>query len=424
MTYQETLAYIYGLGRFGMRPGLERITALLNALDNPQERIKTIHVAGTNGKGSTAAFLSSILTCAGYKVGLFTSPHLFRFTERIRINGTEIKEEEVMRLAERVKAAAPATATFFEIVTAMAWLHFSGQNVDLAIMEVGMGGRFDATNAASGIMSVITPVSLDHCEYLGKTLAEIAFEKAGVVKPGRPLVTSNQTDEALAVIGLQCAKLSSPMFVCGKDFSGCWEDDGLKYQGLKTELSGLKPGIAGRYQADNAVCALAVAELLGGAGFHLPAKVLRKGIEKATWPGRMEIVGKAPRILLDGAHNSAGGEALAEALQDFPHDRLILVAGIMADKDAEGILAPLFPAAERVYAVSPNLDRALPSDRLAAFCRARKVPCTDAGTVAAGLEQAKKAAGSHDLILVCGSLFTVGEARAILHGENFEPFRG
>lgn len=424
MTYQETLSYIYDLGRFGMMPGLERITTLLKVLDNPQERSKTIHVAGTNGKGSTAAFISSILVSAGYKVGLFTSPHLSRFTERIRINGTEIEEEEVLRLAERIKTVAPSTVTFFEMVTAMAWLHFSGKNVDLAVMEAGMGGRFDATNAASGIMSVITPVSLDHCEYLGKTLTEIAFEKAGVVKPGRPLVTSTQSDEALAVIGSQCEKLSSPMFISGKDFSGCWEGDALNYHGLKTGLSGLKPGIAGRYQAENAVCALAAAELLGGMGFNLPETALRKGIEKATWPGRMEIVGKAPRILLDGAHNAAGGEALAEALQYIPHDRLILVAGVMADKDAEGIFAPLFPVIDRAYAVSPRLERALPSDRLAAFCRRRRVPCTDAGTVAAGLEQAKKAAGPNDLILVCGSLFTVGEARAILFGEYFEPFRG
>ena len=216
MTYQETLAYIYGLGRFGMKPGLERITTLLQTLDNPHERTKTIHVAGTNGKGSTAAFISSIMVIAGYKIGLYTSPHLSRFTERIRINGKEIEEEEVVRLAERVIAVAPASATFFEIVTAMAWLHFSRQGVELAVMETGMGGRFDATNAACGIMSVITPVSLDHCEYLGNTLMEIAFEKAGVVKPGRPLVTATQSEEVLAVIRRRCKELSSPIFVGGK----------------------------------------------------------------------------------------------------------------------------------------------------------------------------------------------------------------
>jgi dihydrofolate synthase/folylpolyglutamate synthase len=423
MTYQETLAHIYGLGRFGMRPGLERINSLLSSLDNPQERVKTIHVAGTNGKGSTAAFLSTIMAGAGYKVGLFTSPHLTRFTERIRLNGKEIMEEEVVRQAERVIAAAPADATFFELVTAMAWLYFAGEGVDLAIMEVGMGGRFDATNATSGIMSIITPISVDHSEYLGNTLARIAVEKAGVVKAGRPVVTAKQSDEVLTEIIRQCAKLASPIFSCGKDFDGYWEDDGLAYYGLKERLFGLKPGIAGRYQAGNAVCALAAAELLGGMGYHLSETALRSGIEKAAWPGRMEMVGKAPRILLDGAHNPAGGEALAEALQDIPRERLFLVVGVMADKDAEGIFMPLFPFTDRVYAVTPALERALPSNQLAALCRARKVPCEDAGTVAAGLERAKNAAGPGDLILVCGSLFTIGEARSILYDKHFEPFR-
>jgi dihydrofolate synthase/folylpolyglutamate synthase len=424
MNYSETIAYIYGLGRFGMRPGLERITALLLALDNPQDKIKTIHVAGTNGKGSAAMFLSTIMSCAGYKVGLFTSPHLIRFTERIRINDVEIEEENVVRLAGQVIAAAPPATTFFEMVTALGWLYFSEQRVDVAIMEAGMGGRFDATNAASGIMSVIMPVSLDHCEYLGATVAQIAFEKAGVIKPGRPVVTSVQSDEALAVMRGESAKLASPMFCNGEHFTGCWENGGLVYHGLQTSLSGLKPGIAGRYQADNAVTALAAAELLGGEGFHLPETALRSGIETASWPVRMEIAGEAPLILLDGAHNSAGGKALAEALQDVPHDRLILVAGVMADKDAEGIFTPLFPFTDRAYAVSPALERALPSDRLAGLCRARGVACEDAGTVAEGLAQARKEAGPRDLILVCGSLFTIGEARAILYAGQFEPFRG
>jgi dihydrofolate synthase/folylpolyglutamate synthase len=305
----------------------------------------------------------------------------------------------------------------------MAWLHFADEGVDLAIMEVGMGGRFDATNAASGIMSIITSISLDHSEYLGNTLAGIAVEKAGVVKPGRPVVTSNQNDEVLAVIRRQCAKLDSPIFSCGKDFNGYWVDGGLAYYGLRSKLLGLKPGIAGRYQAGNAVCALAAAELLGEMGFHLSETALRSGIDSAAWPGRMEIVGKAPRILLDGAHNPAGGEALAEALQDIPRERLILVAGVMADKDAEGIFMPLFPFTDLVYTVTPALKRALPSNQLASFCHARKVPCEDAGTVAAGLEMAKNAAGPGDLILVCGSLFTIGEARSILFDEHFEPFR-
>jgi len=423
-TYQETLAYIYGLGRFGMRPGLEKISALLKALDNPQDRIKSVHVAGTNGKGSTAAFLSSIMSSAGYRVGLFTSPHLIRFTERIRVNGDEIGEDDVVRISERLIAAASPETTFFELATAMAWLYFAEQQVDLAVMEVGMGGRFDATNASTGIMSIITPISLDHCEHLGGSLAEIAFEKSGVIRPGRPVVSSPQCREVLDVIGRQCEKLASPIYQCGEDFTGRWEDSCLSYCGLQNNLYGLTPGIAGRYQADNAFSALAAAELLGGLGFKVPEIALRSGIERASWPGRMEIIGEAPRIMLDGAHNPAGAQALAESLRDVPHDALILVAGVMADKDAEEIFNPLFPLAEKVYTVSSAMERSMPSERLAAFCRSLGVNCHDAGSVAEGLEQAKRAARPGDLILVCGSLFTVGEARSILCVERFEPFRG
>ncbi len=424
MTYQETLAYIYGLGRFGMRPGLEKISAILKALGDPQDRVPSVHVAGTNGKGSTAAFIAAIVSAAGYRVGLFTSPHLSRFTERIRINGAEIDEEEVTALAGRVMAAAPAEVTFFELATAMAWLHFREREVDLAIMETGMGGRFDATNAACGIISAITSISLDHCEYLGKTMAEIAFEKAGVIKAGRPVVMAEQSDEVLEVVERRCAELGSPLYRAGRDFTGFWEAGSMEYHGLAAELHCLKPGIAGRYQVGNAVCALAVSELLGGMGFPVGEEALRNGIERAVWPGRMELFGEAPRILLDGAHNPAGGGALAEALGDYSRDGLILVAGVMGDKDAEGIFTPLFPLIDRVFAVSPAIERAWPSDHLAAFFLAHGIPSENAGSVAAGIERAKRVARRGDLILVCGSLFTIGEARALILGEKFEPFRG
>ncbi len=424
MTYQQTLAYLYSRGRFGMKPGLERVAAILNACGDPQKRIKTVHVVGTNGKGSTASFLSAILSCAEYKVGLFTSPHLVRFTERIRLNGVEIPEEEVRRLTARLITVAPGEATFFELVTSLSLLYFAEQRVDVAIMEAGMGGRSDATNVAPGIMSLITPISLDHSEYLGKTVAEIASEKAGVVKTGRPVVTSVQDDVALTVIRRQCNLLDSPLFCLDEQFAAAWNEGTLDYDGIRVKLAGLKPGIAGRYQAANAACALAAAELLAGMGLMAPDAAMRTGIETASWPGRMEMVSETPRILVDGAHNPAGGRALAEALQDIPHEKLILVVGVMVDKDAEGILAPLFEQAERVFAVSPAIERAFPSDRLAAFCRGRGVVSDDAGSVASGLEKARKVAGPRDLIVVCGSLFTVGEARAILCAGHFEPFRG
>jgi dihydrofolate synthase/folylpolyglutamate synthase len=424
MTYQETLAFIYGLGRFGMRPGLERITALLNAIGNPQDHIRSVHVAGTNGKGSTAAFIASIMECAGYRIGLFTSPHLIRFTERIRINGEEISPDEVTRIANRLLEAACPETTFFELVTAMALSYFAERDVDLAVMEVGMGGRLDATNAAAGLLSVITPISMEHCEYLGDSLKGIAYEKAGIIKSGRPVVTSTRSPEALEVIQMESERLSSPLYRFGNEFSATWEADGLSYRGIKTSMRGLIPGPAGRYQGMNAAAALAAAELLGGMGFKVADSSLRGGIETSSWPGRMEMIGESPRILLDGAHNPAASLALVEELREVPRDRLLLIAGIMADKDVEGVFNPLFSMADLIFAVSPAVERAMESGRLAALCRLAGASCVDAGTVAEGLSRAQKEARPEDLILVCGSLFAVGEARALLCRKRFEPFRG
>lgn len=424
MTYQETLKYIYGLGRFGMRPGLEKISLLLHTLGNPQNSIRTVHVAGTNGKGSTAAFLAAILEAGGYRTGLFTSPHLISFTERIRINGTMIPEGDVARLAERVMRASPDGATFFEVVTAIAFLCFAEQKVDMAIMEVGMGGRLDATNAVDGDMAVITPVALDHCRYLGNSVAAIAWEKSGVIRRERPVVTAPQCEEALAVIKDRCAELRSPLYRCGYEFEAEWEESELVYRGIRTDMNGIEPGIRGRYQSDNAACALAAAELLGDIGFSLPDEALRQGINSARWPGRMEMFGESPRILLDGAHNPAAAKALAEALADIPRRRLLMVIGIMEDKDVQGILAPLLPLASRVFAVAPSLERALPATELASFCIGLGTPSSAAASVAEGLTAARREADPEDLLLVCGSLFTVGEARALLLEQSFVPFRG
>jgi dihydrofolate synthase / folylpolyglutamate synthase len=424
MTYQETLAYIYGLARFGMRPGLERISAVLSSLGDPQKALRVVHVAGTNGKGSTAAFLAAIAAAGGGCVGLFTSPHLISFTERMRVNGKEIGEETVVLLAQRVISVAPPETTFFEIVTAMAFLYFAEEQVDLAIMEAGMGGRLDATNSASGILSVVTPISLDHCQYLGGTLADIALEKSGLIRPGCPVVVSGQSVEARLTIERRCAEEGSPCYRYGEDFAASWERDGLAYRGITARLSGLMPGIPGHYQAENAAAALCAAELLADRGFVLGPAEFRNGIESARWPGRMEMFGGSPGILLDGAHNGAGAAALALSLAEIPHDRLLLVAGVMGDKDMEGIMAPLLPLADRVFSVSPSIERALPSAHLADYCRGRGVDAVDAGRVEEGLSLAVNAAGTGDLVLVCGSLFTVGEARAVLLARHFEPCRG
>ncbi len=424
MTYQEILTHLYGLGRFGMKPGLERIGALLKALSNPQDGLRVIHVGGTNGKGSTAAFLASILATAGHKVGLFTSPHLVSFTERFRVNGREITERDVVTLADRILSIAPQGTTFFEIVTAMALLFFAESGVGPAVMEVGMGGRLDATNAVAGTLSVITPVAMDHCEHLGGSIDLIAAEKAGIVKPCRPAVCAGQQPGALEVIRARCAGLASPLYEWGRDFTASWRGDGLGYRGIRWQLDGMRPGIPGRYQAVNAAAALCAAELLDGDGLRVTPEAARGGIEGACWPGRMELLPGPPRVLLDGAHNPAGAAALAESLADIRRDRLILVAGVVGDKDADGILTPLLPLADRVIAVTPSVPRGMPCRDLAERCRALGRPAEERGSLAEGLDGALSAAGAGDLILVCGSLFAVGEARARLHNKTFEPFRG
>ena len=219
MTYQETLAHIYSLTRFGIKPGLDRINALLEAVGNPHHGLRSVHIVGTNGKGSTAAFLSAIAAAGGYRVGLFTSPHLIHFTERMQINGVRISEEKVVNLLEKVMEGAPAAATFFEIVTAMALLWFAEEKVDLVVLEAGMGGRQDATGAVSGILSVVTPISLDHCEYLGYSIAEIAAEKAGVAKQGTPVVVSPQDPEVHEVLRRCSEKQNNTLYLSGRDFS-------------------------------------------------------------------------------------------------------------------------------------------------------------------------------------------------------------
>lgn len=424
MTYQETLSYLYGLGRFGMKPGLERISALLENLGNPHDSLFGVHIAGTNGKGSTAAFLSSILGQGGEKVGLFTSPHLISFTERITVDALPIDEPAVVRLAATVTGAAPQGTTFFEIVTAMALLHFAEQKVSIAVIEAGMGGKNDATNLLDSVLTVITPISLDHCEYLGDNIAAIAADKGGIIKPGRPVVLSDQPVEAMGVLHGRCKELGSPCCSFGREFSAFRDGDGLSYRGMKRSLERLRPGLHGRYQSVNAASAIAAAEILDSMGHRISDESIRNGISRAVWPGRMELMEGPPRFLLDGAHNPAGAAALADALDDMEYDRLLLVVGLMGDKDLAGIIAPLLPGAVEVYAVAPAMERALPAAVIAEYCRNKGVNSIAAPSVAAGLEQAAANAGQGDLILVFGSLFLVGEARAHLLGRNFEPFRG
>lgn len=425
MPLDGVLEKLYARRRFGIRPGVDRVRLLLDRLGHPEQNFRSIHVVGTNGKGSTSAYLASILSTSGLRTALFTSPHLISFTERFKINGTDISPERLEPLISAVLEAAPEEATFFEIVTALAALYFSEEHVDIAVMEAGMGGRSDATATLNGIMTVVTPISLDHCDYLGTTLSEIAAEKTGIAKPDTPIIIGHQTPEGTNAIRSCFPADDTRLIWTDSAVSATWNrDKTLNYHGIHASLNNLTTGISGRYQAENASLALAAAEILKYANNRLTDETLRSGIAQACWPGRMETIAGHPPLLLDGAHNPAGAAALAEALSDIPYRNLLLVLGVMSDKDVWKIASALAPLTTTCYCVCPAVERAMDDTMLATTLTDMGLPATACGSVANGITSAQRDAGNEDLILVCGSLFTVGEAKSWLAGKKFEGIRG
>lgn len=425
MPLTDVLEKLYARRRFGIKPGVDRVGKLLGRLGNPEKQFRTIHVVGTNGKGSTSAFLSSILIHAGHAIAQFSSPHLVRFTERFRINGEEYSADKLADRLTTVLEVAPEEATFFEITTALAAYIFSEERVELAVMEAGMGGRSDATAAFDGEMTILTPIALDHTDYLGTTIEGIAREKAGIIKPGNRVITSAQSNTVLEIISQQCCSGGSIASFFGTDFSAVWNTNGtIDYCGIGRTLTQIKPGIAGRYQAMNAAVALAAAEALESGGFHIPPASFTEGITTAHWPGRMELVPGQPRLLLDGAHNPAGAAALAEALSEYSYSRLLMVTGVCDDKDIEQIYTPLLPLVDVVFTVTPAVERAMKDVDLSHFFHQQGVSSQPCGSVVAGINNACSHASESDLILVCGSLFVVGEAKAWLEQVQFSGIRG
>ncbi len=440
MSYQETIDYLFGLQKHGIKFGLSNSVQLMGLMDNPQQRFRSIHIAGTNGKGSTAAFLAGMLKEAGYRVGLYTSPHLVSFTERIRINGVPITEERVVGLAERVRAryehvpsaeGGPLIPTFFEVTTAMAFACFAEERVDIAVVEAGMGGRLDSTNVIVPLASVITNIDLEHTEFLGTTLGQIAAEKAGIIKPGVPVVTGAIQPEAIAVIEQQARLAGSPVFRMPRDFGAeqmaTGPEQGFDYRGIVARLPHLRIAMLGRHQVGNACFALAAAECIGKAGVTISEAALRAGLADALWEGRLERVAQRPDIYLDGAHNPASAQVLAEALRDLKrsYHRMVLVVGILKDKDYRGILDRLVPLADRVVVTRPNYSRALDTAALAAEISALHRDVASAGSVAEAIDLARREARGDDLIIITGSLYTVGDARAMLKpGDGSGLLRG
>lgn len=424
MDYKEAIDYLYNLKIYGMSLGLERIEYLLKALGSPHKDLKAIHVAGTNGKGSVSAMLSSILQSAGYKVGLFTSPHLVSFEERIVVNGKQMSKDQVIFLVERIKPIASDMQksgkfehpTFFEIVMAMGFEHFKEEDVDFAVLEVGLGGRLDATNVISPLISIITTIALDHTHVLGETLEHVAKEKAGIIKKGVPVVTGVENEDILDLIKNICKKKNCEVFATkklGTYLSKKTNLDGQVFD-LQVDSTGyhdMKMHLLGEHQLKNALIAIQAVEILNTKGLNISEKNIREGFEKTRWPGRLEIVQKEPTVILDCAHNPAGMKALKNALTLLnPKGKLTLVLGIMRDKDIPGIVKEIAPFADNIIITKPNFERAAEPEIIEKEAKKFCNSITTKPVVKEAVRYAINDASCKDFICITGSIFNVGEA--------------
>lgn len=402
MEYPDALSFLFGLQRFGLRPGLEATRRLAAAVGNPHHALRFIHVAGTNGKGSTCAFLESACRLAGLRAGLYTSPHLVSFRERIQVNREWIPEADVARLVAITRQALDGIPddghpTFFELVTVVALQWFREQRCDVVIWETGMGGRWDATNIVTPLASIITNIGWDHMQWLGNTLAAIASEKAGILKPGIPAFTATAEPEALEVIRAAARELPSPL----REVTPA--DPEIKW--IRT----IGPGLPGRHQWLNAALAVVALRSLR-AVLPIPEAALTRGLQEARWPGRFQILHRPGQcVVLDGAHNEPAFRVLIEALAEaFPVQPFTLILGMLADKDARAAARLLVPGSTRTLIVPLHTKRAGDPTDLAAACAG--VPGAGPVTVTAGLDEALTAAASDPLVVVTGSLYLVGEA--------------
>jgi dihydrofolate synthase/folylpolyglutamate synthase len=420
----DHLAALYRLRRFGIKFGLSTITRLVRGLGNPHEQFSSIHVAGTNGKGSIAAFLSSVLRCAGYKVGLYTSPHLVRFNERIQINGRAISDEDVAKVLEAVRLVYTQgdPPTFFECATAMALHYFALAGVDWAVLETGMGGRYDATNLVQSEACVISNISLEHQEYLGKTLAAIAREKAGIIKQGAAVVTGTRQKNALTVIENVAKAKEAALYRLGKEIRlRKNKEQGFSYSSDHRRLAGIKVGMPGEHQITNAALALGVVDLLIQEGLAISDQAIYAGIAATRWPGRLEIVSKKPFILLDGAHNPAATRTLRRFLEDAVHvERLVMIVGILADKAWKQMLRELASVADTVILTRPQYERAADPYELAAFMRRLSQDVVVEPHLPDAVSLALDEVGEDDAVCITGSLYTVGDAKAYLASRGIE----
>ena len=415
-SYRDSLDYLYSLQLFGIKLGLENTRELLSRVGNPQKHLRIIHIAGTNGKGSTAAALASIFHAAGIPAGLYTSPHLHSFTERIRIDTQQIAESEVVELIEELRPHAEALrTTFFEFTTAMALLCFQRRGVSWAILETGLGGRLDATNVVTPELCLMTPIDLDHTAYLGTTLTEVAAEKAGILKPGVAVISAPQEPEAKLVLQQQAVQLKSPFLQFGHDYHCRSEVGSFTVSGANFLLAGVMPVLVGIHQQQNLALAAAAADCLAQSGLKIDDEMIREGLEQVRWPGRLEWLPN--RILLDGAHNIAGAKKLAAYLRQENLDELHLIVGCKADKQWDELLSELLPFARCVYVTQPPVDEAAPVEKMVQQVRESGILVREYIDPIAATEAALENRSPEDTILVAGSLFLVATIREFLLPE-------
>ena len=431
MGYTAAVNYLYGLQKHGIKLGLDNTIRLLSLLDNPQNYFQSIHVAGTNGKGSTSVIIASILQAAGFRTGLFTSPHLVSFTERIRVNNEEIREDEVIELTEEIRSTIEGSElnpTFFEFVTVMGFLYFKRKNIVWAVVETGMGGRLDATNVLLPEAAVITSINYDHSEFLGNTISAIAEEKAGIIKDGVPVITSAQEPSVMDAIKKRAGEKNAGLFIYGRDFSAAIKAEdtsgsAFNYNG-GNNFEDLAISLPGRHQVLNAALALKTIEVISQKPLpntsRLNPDTIRAGLGNIKWQGRLEFISKEPPILIDGAHNPSAATILADSLKEIffrVYRRIILVAGIMSDKDIRGIMVPLLPIAAEIILTAPAYERAASPDVLYGHAISLGFSCRKAYGVADALTMAREIYREGDLIVITGSFYTIGEAKEIL-GEK------
>lgn len=425
---------IHEFNRFGMVLGLDRMEELLRRLGNPQDDLKVIHVAGTNGKGSVSKYLEEGLSACGYKMGLYTSPYIETFNERIRYDGADISDEDLEYYGQKVVSAAEAmvadgldSPTEFEVVTAIAFLYFAGRQADITILEVGLGGIGDSTNVVkSPLASVITSISYDHMAQLGSSLAEIAVNKAGIIKTGCPVIANVPQRDAAKIIARKAYAMGSRLY----DISGiraAVSDETPFSQKVSMELyeksySDVEISMVGRHQAENLKTALATLEILRKSGaVKLDREALYEGLKRARQPGRFEVISEDPLVIIDGAHNEAGAQALQETMaQHFAGKKILLVAGILADKEIDSIVKFLTKITDHIIVTEPDNPRKLAAEKLAEHVAEFGAAAEAVPDVEAAVHRAKELADGYDVILFAGSLYLIGDVRRLWRNERGE----